>query len=146
MNLQECFEKGLLRKRRPDILKSKRAMELAVDDLDRARMLIEKEFYMESTLLSYTGMFQAARALLFNDGVFERSHWCLVEYLKERYVKNHILAINHVNWLDVMRTERHAALYGLERAATTRGEAEESHRRASVFISEVERILKTASK
>lgn len=74
MRIKDCYEKGLLRKRRPDPRKCERAMELAHKDLERARKLLESEFYMESRLLSYTGMFQAARALLFKDGIFERSH------------------------------------------------------------------------
>jgi uncharacterized protein (UPF0332 family) len=82
VRLENCYEKGLLRKRRPDPLKSKRAIELATSDLDRATRLLESEFFMESRLLSYTGMFQAARALMFQDGVFEISHACVVEYLK----------------------------------------------------------------
>ena len=67
MKLNDCYEKGLLRKRRPDPLKSKRAMELGKSDLDRASRLLESEFFMESRLLSYTGMFQAARALFLKE-------------------------------------------------------------------------------
>ncbi len=57
MRIKDCYDKGLLRKRRPDPGKSERAMELAHKDLERAEKLLESEFYMESRLLSYTGMF-----------------------------------------------------------------------------------------
>jgi uncharacterized protein (UPF0332 family) len=145
MRLEECFKKGLLRRRRPDKLKSKRALELAGMDLERAKKLLEKGFYMESTLLSYTGMFQAARALLFKDGIMERSHACVIEYLKEHYVKRHIIALNHVNWLNSMRVERHETLYGLERKDVTREEAEDSYRNASMFIEEIKTKMKNSS-
>ena len=121
MRLDECYDKGLLRMRNPDLLKSKRAMELAKSDLNRAARLMESKFYMESRLLSYTGMFQAARALLFKDGIFERSHACVVEYLRVNYTKKHILDINYVNWLDSLRVERHETLYGLELIDVSKG-------------------------
>lgn len=141
MKLKGCYEKGLLRKRRPDPGKSERAMELAHKDLQRARKLLESEFYMESRLLSYTGMFQAARALLFKDGIFERSHFCVVEYLKENYVKKHILDINYVNWLDTLRVIRHESLYGLEIVEESLEDAEDAYEKASKFIDKVARIL-----
>lgn len=142
MRLEDCFEKGLLRRRRPDLLKVRRAMEIARIDLDRAKRLMAKEFYMESTLFCYTGMFQAARALLFKDGIFERSHVCVIEYLKEHYVRNHILGVNYLSWFDSMRIDRHEALYGLEVREVSCEEAEESLRRASEFVGEIEDRLK----
>ncbi len=141
MRLKGCYDKGLLRKRRPDPGKSKRAMELAHKDLERAKRLLESEFYMESRLLSYTGMFQAARALLFKDGVFERSHFCVVEYLKENYVKKHILDISHVNWLDTLRVIRHESLYGLDIVDESLEDAEDSYDKASRFIDRILHIL-----
>ncbi len=142
MRLEDCFEKGLLRRRRPDPLKARRAVEIAQMDLDRAKRLMDKEFHMESTLFCYTGMFHAARALLFKDGIFERSHVCVIEYLKEHYVRNHILGVNHLSWLDSMRIDRHEALYGLEVREVSREDAEESLRRASEFVEKIEDELK----
>lgn len=141
MRLSDCFDKGLLRKRRPDLLKCKRAMELARSDLDRAVRLLDSEFYMESRLLSYTGMFQAARALLFKDGVFERSHACVVEYLKVNYAKKHILDISFINWLDTLRVERHETLYGLDLIDVTKEEGEDSYKKAVRFIDKIADIL-----
>ena len=142
MRIKDCYSKGLLRKRRPDLGKSERAMELAYKDLERANKLLESNFYMESRLLSYTGMFQAARALLFKDGIFERSHFCVVEYLRENYVKKHILDTSYVNWLDTLRTIRHESLYGLEIAEETSEEAEDALEKASRFIEKIASIVK----
>lgn len=141
MRLSDCFDKGLLRIRRPDLLKCKRALELARSNLDRAARLLDSEFYMESRLLSYTGMFQAARALLFKDGVFERSHACVVEYLKVNYAKKHILDISFINWLDTLRVERHETLYGLDLIDVTKDEAEDSYKKAARFIDKIADIL-----
>lgn len=144
MRIKECFDLGLLRKRSPDTLKSKRAIELARLDVERALKLLESKFYMESRLLSYTGMFQAARALLFKDGIFERSHACVVEYLREFYVKKHILGVNFVAWLDTLRVDRHETLYGLDIKEVSREEAEDSYSKALKFVDIIEEILKKA--
>ncbi len=141
MRLTDCYDKGLLRKRRPDPLKSERAVELAKSDLDRAAKLMESEFYMESRLLSYTRMFQAARALLFKDGVFERSHACVVEYLRVNYTKKHILDINYVNWLDSLRVERHETLYGLDIIDVSKEETEDALSKGLKFVEKIIDIL-----
>jgi uncharacterized protein (UPF0332 family) len=141
LRLKDCYDKGLLRKRRPDPLKCERAVELAKKNLERAAKLLESNFYMESRLLSYTGMFQAARALLFRDGVFERSHVCVVEYIKANYIKKQILDISYVNWLDSLRVERHVSLYGLDVIDVTKDEAEDALGKAMKFVKKVSDIL-----
>jgi uncharacterized protein (UPF0332 family) len=65
MTLKDCFDKGLLRKRRPDLFKSERAMEIAKEDLNLALDLMNHGFYIDTRLWSYTSMLQAARSLLF---------------------------------------------------------------------------------
>ena len=43
MRLKDCYDKGLLRKRRPDLGKCERAVELAKKDLERAHIFGEDE-------------------------------------------------------------------------------------------------------
>jgi len=74
MKTSDCFKKRLLRNITPDKLKMKKALEMA-------EYLFSNEFYEESIVSSYTSMFQAARALLFRDGIIEKSHACVVAYL-----------------------------------------------------------------
>ncbi|MCD4842461.1 MAG: HEPN domain-containing protein [Methanosarcinales archaeon] len=87
MSVNKCFEKRLLRKSRPDKLKSMKALDMSARALEQAEKLMEHEFYEQVILYSYTSMFQGARALLFKDGIIEKSHYCVVEYLKENYLK-----------------------------------------------------------
>lgn len=55
-------------------------------------------------------MFHASRAILFRDGIKERSHECIPVYLKERYPELETQA----NILDSYRRFRHDAIYGLD--------------------------------
>lgn len=141
MNIKECFEKRLLRKGRADLLKSKKAIEISKRNLVKARKLCKHGFYSEAIVTAYTSMFQSARALLFKDGVFERSHFCVIEYLKENYVKKHLISAEHIHSLDVYRTQRHEALYGLEEISYEKSEADDSIEKAMSFINKVSQIL-----
>lgn len=75
MNVKECFEKRLLRNAPPDRLKCNKALEMSDRALKQAEKLMEHEFYEQAILYSYTAMFQGARALLFKDGITEKSHY-----------------------------------------------------------------------
>jgi len=58
----------------------------------------------------YTAMFHTSRAILFRDGIKERSHICVIIYINEKYP--HLS--EYVNILDNYRKIRHTMLYGLE--------------------------------
>ncbi|MFQ6135828.1 MAG: HEPN domain-containing protein [Candidatus Hydrothermarchaeales archaeon] len=141
MRLVDCFKKRLLRRGKPDILKSQRALEIAGSTLRRSEKLFASEFYDEVIVAAYTTMFHAARALLLRDGIFERSHLCVVEYLKRNYLKAGMLNQSHIHWFDTYRIERHETLYGLERSETPKLEAGQAIKKAKEFIGVVEKIL-----
>lgn len=141
MNIKECFENRLLRRGRSDVLKSKKAIDISKRNLVKAKRLCKHGFYSEAIVAAYTSMFQSARALLFKDGVFERSHFCVIEYLKENYVKKHLKSAEHIHSLDVYRTQRHEALYGLEEISYEKSEADDSIEKAMSFINKVSQIL-----
>ncbi|MEE8167527.1 MAG: HEPN domain-containing protein [Candidatus Hydrothermarchaeales archaeon] len=134
MNLDGCFEKRLLKRRRPDRLKSQKALEIAGEDIKDAERLLEHSFYKEVVLKAYTAMFQCARAVLFRDGVFEKSHYCVIQYLSENYVKKGKLEQSYVHWLDTYRVARHEALYGLEKADYSDTDASDALMKAKKFL------------
>ena len=142
MSLDECFEKRLLRRGRPDALKSKRALEMSERAFEQAEKLASAEFYEQAVLYSYTAMFQAARALLFRDGIFERSHYCVIEYLKQNYLGNEKLDQSHIHCLDTYRSERHETLYGLEGTEVKERDARNAIESARSFLGAVEKIVK----
>lgn len=78
MKLNECFRKRLLRKERPDSEKSERSIEVAEAKLNEAKRAFSHGLLDATIVLAYTTMFHAARAILFKDGIVEKSHVCLM--------------------------------------------------------------------
>lgn len=76
----------MLRRERPDLEKSKRSIEIAEAKLNEAEKAFSHRLFDATIILAYTTMFHAARAILFKDGIVEKSHVCLIEYLREKYV------------------------------------------------------------
>lgn len=140
MNLEECFEKRLLRNALPDRLKSEKAIEMAQRAIMQAEKLLEHGFYEQVILYSYTAMFQGARALLFKDGFVEKSHYCVVEYLKHHYVNSGKLEQSHIHWLDTYRIERHETLYGLEMMDVNEKDANVAVSSAKDFLEAIRRL------
>jgi len=141
MSLEECYRKRLLRRGRPDKLKAKKAIEIAEQKLDRATELFDHNFPDEAMVASYTAMLQSAKALLFKDGVFEKSHWCVIEYLRENYVKKRLLEPSHVNWLDIYRQERHRIMYGLKTLVVSDEDIKDALDKTRKFIDAVKKIV-----
>ncbi len=141
MRADECFEKRLLRRVKPDPLKVMKALEMAEVKKERALELIESNFFEESIVASYTCMFQAGRALLFHDGVIEKSHACVVAYLRENHSSE--LGQDKIHWFDTYRLERHESFYGLERSNIDEGEARDAIEKSEKFLETVSRLLKS---
>jgi len=140
VKLRECFEKRYLRRERPDLEKSRRSIEVATTRLDEAGKALSHELFDATIILAYTAVFHAARAILFRDGIVEKSHVCLIEYLRERYVKTGKLSEAWVNILDTLRIDRHETLYGLE-TKSSRKEAEYSLEKAKEFLLTVNTLM-----
>lgn len=110
MKLAECFQKSLLKRTSPDMENAIRSLELSKSNIEDAieNMFIHR--YRVVAISSYSAMFHTARAILFRDGIKERSHECIPVYLKEKYPELETLA----NILDSYRRFRHDAIYGLD--------------------------------
>ncbi len=114
MNLEECFRKRLLRKDGPDQGRAERSLEVSKFKLEQAERAYKHDLFDASLVLAYIAMFHSARGLLFRDGIVEKSHVCLVQYLRAEYARKGRISEGLVNSLDQMRTDRHEAIYGLE--------------------------------
>jgi uncharacterized protein (UPF0332 family) len=139
VRVDDCFEKRLLRRIKPDLLKVTKALEMSEVKKDRAFDLFKNNFFEESIVASYTSMFHAARAILFYDGIIEKSHACVVAYLREHYSSK--LGYNMINWLDTYRLERHESFYGLEKTTIDDDEAKDALEKSKKFLESVQKIL-----
>lgn len=94
----------------PDMENALRSLELSKSNIEDAEQNMSIHRYRVVAISSYSSMFHAARAILFRDGIKERSHECIPVYLKEKYPQLETLA----NILDSYRRFRHDAIYGLD--------------------------------
>jgi uncharacterized protein (UPF0332 family) len=136
MNLKKCFKEGLLRKTRPSKQYAKKSINTSISYIEDAKDNLKMKNYNLVIFCSYTAMFHAARALLFRDGVKERSHICIVAYLKETYPDLKRLA----NQLDSYRRNRHNTLYALD-ILISNVEASQAIKDAEFFNKTISKII-----
>lgn len=137
MKMAECFQKGLLKRTSPDMENALRSLELSKSNIEDATENMSIHRYRVVAILSYTAMFHASRAILFKDGIKERSHECIPVYLKEKYPELEILA----NILDSYRRFRHDAIYGLDFAIDEK-EANAAMDSAKEFSEKIRNFIK----
>jgi len=110
VNVRECFEKGLLVKARVSGETIESTVNLARHCLERASGNFKIEYFDVTFILAYQAMLHTARALVFKDNIKERSHVCVVLYLKEKYRENPSV-VKYLNILDSYRISRHEVVY-----------------------------------
>ncbi|HLC75131.1 MAG TPA: HEPN domain-containing protein [Candidatus Nanoarchaeia archaeon] len=140
MNLNDCFQQGLLKKEQPDKLKAQKSIEIAVHKLSLAKKLLNVKIYEETVTSSYACMFHAARALLFRDGIREKSHYALFLYIKEKYDGK--IEKRFINELNALRLQRHEISYGLEKLSISHEEAASLIALSEEFLTVAQRLLK----
>lgn len=136
--VDECFRLRLLRSIPPDEHKSKRSLELAEQRLRDGGEALKLKFFSYAVLEAYMAMFHAARALLYRDGIQEKSHFAIGVYLREKYAQKVPLAIT--NLLNIHRIERHEAMYGLEYKPNEQ-DASLALEDAQTFIQHIKKVL-----
>ena len=82
--LDECFDRGLLRTVEPSEEKARASLARAREWLEEAKEDLAIDSVRSALSAVYMGYFHAARAVLYRDGVREKSHYCIGIYL-ERY-------------------------------------------------------------
>ena len=137
-NIEDCFKFRLLRKIAPDEEKTKKSLEISKQRLNEAERAIDLKIFQYAILESYMSMFHAARALLYKDGIQEKSHFAIFIYLKEKY--SDIIPLHILNFLNVHRIERHEAMYGLEYKPEEQ-DALVALEDAKAFVKEVEKYV-----
>ena len=137
--IEDCFKFRLLRKISKDIKKSSKSIEIAEQRLNDAENALKLKIWKYVLTESYMAMFHSARALLYKDGIQEKSHYAVYIYLKERYKDK--VPLNIINYLNIHRGERHEAMYGLE-FNPDKIDAETALNDARIFVNKIKEILR----
>ncbi|MFA4817756.1 MAG: HEPN domain-containing protein [Parcubacteria group bacterium] len=136
---EKCLERGKIKI-------FSRAKQLVSKELDLAKQDLkssEKSFlgknYRWATIQAYYSMFHTARALIYQRGYREKSHFCLAEALKSFYVSENILPSRFLEALQLGKSLReNADYYGdFDKAGT-----ESMLESAKDFLRETKKILK----
>jgi uncharacterized protein (UPF0332 family) len=122
------------------LTKSEQSLLQARDWLSEAEKNLEAEALRSAISSSYLAVFHSARAVLFRDGVREKSHYCIGLYL-QRYVEDGTLEEDWPMLFDRIRSVRHADQYSFM-ALPTEEEVQASIDLAERFIERMERLLK----
>ncbi len=112
--LSDCFERKLLTNTSPSTGLARKSLKQAELFLTDAEDLIKIGKERMAIIALYNAFFHTARALLFKDGIKERSHFCIARYLEEKYVYKKLLNANFLNYLDILRDARHDTQYSLD--------------------------------
>ncbi len=137
--IENLFEKRLLKKIPMDFEKVKSSLKISKSKPENAKRLFESGFYGDSLLSAYTSMFHSARALLYYEGIQEKSHYGVYVYLRERF--SHKIPLELLNSLNFLREERHKILYGFEEDIS-KEQVENSILNCEEFLEVIGEILK----
>ena len=124
----------------PSLTKSEQSLLQARDWLSEAEKNLEAEALRSAISSAYLAVFHSARAVLFRDGVREKSHYCIGLYL-QKYVEDGTLEEEWTMLFDRIRSVRHADQYSFM-ALPTEEEVQASIDLAERFIERMERLLK----
>ncbi|MFA5222122.1 MAG: HEPN domain-containing protein [Methanoregula sp.] len=139
--LDECYERGLLRKVPGSNDKAMQSLAQAREWVTEAGYDCDAGSLRSALMAAYRGYFHAARAVLIRDGVREKSHYCIGVYL-ESYREKGLLEDEWVLQFDHMRGLRQDDQYSLN-ARPTVEEVRQALGDAGNFIERMERLVKT---
>jgi len=136
---EKCLERGKIKVFSKAKQLVSKELELARQDLKSAEKSFLSKNYRWATIQAYYSMFHTARALIYQKGYREKSHFCLAEALKSFYVSENILPSRFLEALQLGKSLReNADYYGdFDKVGT-----ESMLESAKDFLKEAKRILK----
>ncbi len=108
--------------------------------LKEGEELLEQGRAVMASLALYNAYFHCARALLFNDGIKERSHYCIARYLEEEYVTSNRVEAMFLNAFETIMSIRHNAQYSTEEIKIEE-DLNELHNICERFIANVSKLI-----
>ncbi|MCT8337300.1 HEPN domain-containing protein [Methanoculleus sp. Afa-1] len=143
-SIEDCFKEKMLRRVAPSVEKANESLNLAASYLDEAQQVAGLGARRISLTGAYMAWFHAARAVLFRDGIREKSHYCIELYLNH-YAQSGDLEEEWVLMFSRMRTQRHESQYSFGPAPTTT-EVLAAVEHAGQFIERIRRLLSETSR
>ena len=141
----ECLRLGLLKKIPPSIDKAMNSLKAADKWLAETEINIKAKSFNSALISSYLAMFHASRAILFLDGLREKSHSCIARYIEGIYVKRGLLEEKWIIFLDHCRETRHNNQYGFGFNFTVK-ESKETFGNAKEFINQMKKLVDKITK
>ena len=141
--LIDCFQRGLLRRVEPSSSKSDTSLSEAMNWLEEARRNLQAQAFRSVLSSSYNATFHASRAVLFRDGVREKSHFCIGEYING-YVELHLLEYDWILLLSRLRNIRHSNQYSFN-PTPSKEEVEAILESAEEYVNRIARLLEETS-
>lgn len=108
---KKCLERDKIVKLEKSETLVAKELELAESDLSFSKDSLLSDNYKWSTIQSYYSMFHTARALLYVQGYREKSHFCLIEAIRNLYVEKGILSFEFLEALQLGKSLRENADY-----------------------------------
>lgn len=138
-SIEDCFRQGLLRRVEPSLTKSRESIAEAREWLSEARKNVAAAAYKSAISSLYLAIFHSARAVLFRDGVREKSHYCVGVYLG-KYVEQGALEEDCVLIFDRMRSVRHTDQYSFQ-VHPSKEEVDSGIDIAEKFVNRMQKLL-----
>jgi len=108
---EKCLEHGKIKRFAKAKILVSSELKLAAEDLRTAKSSFDEENFKWATIQAYYSMFHAARALLYAKGYREKSHYCLIEAIRDFYVSKNLLNFEFVEALKLGKSLRENADY-----------------------------------
>jgi len=137
-NFEDCLKSEKIKKFSRGKSLAPKEIRLAEEDLRTARKSFKEENYRWCIIQIYYSMFHSARALLYFKNYREHSHYCLIQAIKELYVKAGKLEAFFLEALSEAKNLREAADYYGEYSDVN---AEKLLNKAEKFIERAKEIL-----
>lgn len=143
--VEDCFEKGLLKKTE----KNKR---IALQDISQAEFFLNEAFDLinlkkkeMAAIALYNSVFHAGRALLFLDGIKEKSHYCMQKYLEKISADKKILSSEELSLFDLLRGIRQEVQYNINKVSFEEN-FNELYNKSEDFTEKIKKIVLSAKK
>ena len=140
ISFKKCIDQRLLRRITPSLNNADRTIEKAEHFLREAKKNIENGQPASAASIAYLSFFNAARALLLADGYREKSHMCVLMYLRHKYQDK--LGGDNLSLFSQYMSMRHKTQYDSVYYPTM-DEARNTTKFAETFIDKIWSILET---